>query len=137
MSIISNDSYSLTCVTSLAADFCEGSEKIKAEESFIRSTLDLDPKGCSGRSDSLELALDGEGHVVGRLQDLLQAHDVVGVGVAEGDVVGKATDFYGLGAAADQLVGDHHGAVQAQGLAWGGGRGAQSYSSNIEAVELN
>ena len=67
---------------------------------------------------SLELALDAECYFVGSLQDLLQAHDVVGVWVPEGDLVWKATNLDGLWTASDQLVGDDGGAVQSQSLAW-------------------
>lgn len=50
---------------------------------------------------SLELALDVECYFICSLKDFLQAHDVVGVGVAEEDVVWKAADFYGLWTASD------------------------------------
>lgn len=67
---------------------------------------------------SLQLALDAEFHFVRSLKDLLQTHDVVGVGVSEGDVVWKAADFDGFRTAADELVGNHNGAVQAQSFTW-------------------
>lgn len=60
---------------------------------------------------SLQLALDVECYFICSLKDFLQAHDVVGVGVSEGDVVWKAADFYRLRTAPDQLVRDHDGAV--------------------------
>lgn len=80
--------------------------------------LNPPPQNINSSAHSLQLALDAEFHFVRSLKDLLQTHNVVGVGVSEGDVVWKAADFDGFRAAADELVGNHHGAVQAQSLTW-------------------
>lgn len=84
--------------------------------------LDSDPNRNDDLSrflpplNSLQLTLDVERYLVCGLKDLLQAQDIVGVGVSEGNVVWKAADLHGLRTATDQLIRHHDGAVQAQSL---------------------
>lgn len=63
---------------------------------------------------SLELVLHADRYFICSLEDFLQAHDVVGVGVLERDVFREAADFYGLWAAANKLVRNQDRMVGAQ-----------------------
>lgn len=65
---------------------------------------------------SLELVLHADHHLICSLQDFLQAHNVVGVGISERDVFREAADFHRLRAAANELVGNQDRMVQAQSL---------------------
>lgn len=63
------------------------------------------------------MRLDVEADVLARLQDPLEARQVVVVGVFERDVLWKATDLHGVRTSPDQFVRHHDGSGLAQRLA--------------------